>query len=196
MEHDDCDDLPPPPGHPDEGLGQGCQSQRLLVSPRPIKNPVHDIQQVLLQLHLSGQQSCKMRRESFWVTLCHEGTLFISWKEPRLGIFSSLIQLVTLLTLDYKSLCFLIFLWSYWKKCRYNYVSNKTTEKCKAIHFIDNCLDILRSKNSKMVTSCGFHHTGIFKEPKSIEKCPKIPGKVIWLNMSDFRRTIGQVCNV
>ena len=105
MEHDDCDDLPPPPGHPDEGLGQGCQSQRLLVSPRPIKNPVHDIQQVLLQLHLSGQQSCKMRRESFWVTLCHEGTLFISWKEPRLGIFSSLIQLVTLLTLDYKSLC-------------------------------------------------------------------------------------------
>ena len=60
MEHDDCDDLPPPPGHPDEGLGQGCQSQRLLVSPRPIKNPVHDIQQVLLQLNLSGQ-SCKMR---------------------------------------------------------------------------------------------------------------------------------------
>ena len=28
-----------------------------------------------------------------------------------------------------------------------------------------------------MVTSCGFRHIGIVKEPKSIEKCPKIPKK-------------------
>ena len=86
----DCDDLPPPPGHPDEGLGQGCQSsQRLLVSPRPIKNPVHEIQQVLLELNLS---------ESLQDL---SSTTFIR-TELRVGIFSSLIQLVTLLTLDYQ----------------------------------------------------------------------------------------------
>ena len=53
MAVDDCDDLPPPPGHcaGDEGIiqmtspnGQGHSTSRSLVSPRPMKNPVHDIQ--------------------------------------------------------------------------------------------------------------------------------------------------------
>ena len=61
MDHEDCDDLPPPPGHPDEGLGQGQSNSRLLVSPRPIKNPVHDIQQV--RGYLSLGQFIRRSRE-------------------------------------------------------------------------------------------------------------------------------------
>ena len=47
--NEDCDDLPPPPGIEDEQNGhlispQAHLQNRILVSPRPIKNPVHDIQ--------------------------------------------------------------------------------------------------------------------------------------------------------
>ena len=46
---DDCDELPPPPGHCEEGMNPNSPTNpgnhsRILVSPRPIKNPVHDLQ--------------------------------------------------------------------------------------------------------------------------------------------------------